>query len=368
MPYPRPTLTTIKSQALADINSALPIGGALLQNAILRYVPYAIAGALTDVYNYIDYVSLQATIFTSTDEFLQAWAALKGVFQIPAAPATGQISITGVAGTDVPAGTPFNTPTNAQYVSAYDWTVGSNTALIATATVAGSAGNIDAGTQMVLATSITGVNSAGVASTAFTGGTDTETDDALRTRALLVYQSQPQAGNSTDFENWALQTPGCTRAWVLPLGFGAGSVVVYVMFDISEAANGGFPVGMNGGAYEETRIPYAAGDQLAVAEFIYPLRPATCLVYVASPTAQPINISIQGLNPSSANIQAAISASLTELFYIKGSPLGSTVYISDINNAIETSTGVGVYTLVSPSTNVVIPVGYLPTLGGISYS
>ena len=61
------------------------------------------------------------------------------------------------------------------------------------------------------------------------------------------------------------------------------------MMDVSEAAHGGFPQGTNGVAGAETRDTAATGDQLAVANYIYPLRPATALVYACAPASQAVN-------------------------------------------------------------------------------
>ncbi len=370
MPYPRPTLTTLLAQAKADITANLPIGGVLLPISNLGYTSEAIAGMSYDLYGLIDYYSLQATPLTATSEWLVAWASFKRVFREDATPSTGQVMLTGVAGTDVPAGTLLSRIDGYQYTTAADWQVGDATPLIVNAVVPGSAGNTPVGATLTLTVSIGGVSSTGVLVTALVGGADQETDDSLRSRMLAEFAAPAQGGNSSDFRNWLLQIPGVTRGWVNPLGAGPGTVVVYTMFDISEAANNGFPIGSGGIAYAETRqaYPFATGDLQAVASFLFPLAPVPTLVFSAAPTPQPINIAIQGLNPASSALQAAVIASIAELFVVNGSPLGSVLYLSGIASAIESTASVINYTLLSPATNVVIPVGYLPTVGTVTWS
>ena len=63
-----------------------------------------------------------------------------------------------------------------------------------------------------------------------------------------------------------------TRAWCLPNGMGTGTVALYTMLDNANAQWGGFPQGSNGVATLELRDAAAQGDQLTVANAIYPQR------------------------------------------------------------------------------------------------
>ena len=68
---------------------------------------------------------------------------------------------------------------------------------------------------------VTGINSGGVTSSRYTvtGGADMETDDELRTRMLAKYRRpRRKEGAATDYVEWALEVPGCSRAWVEPQG------------------------------------------------------------------------------------------------------------------------------------------------------
>ena len=92
-----------------------------------------------------------------------------------------------------------------------------------TATVAGAFTNCDPGTPISLAQPIAGINSGGLTVGFATGGADDETVDELRNRMLAKYRAPPQGGAASDYVLWALEVPGVTRAWCLPLGTGAGT-------------------------------------------------------------------------------------------------------------------------------------------------
>lgn len=327
-------------------------------------------------YQYLDWIAEQSTPFTATGEFLEAWASFKGVYRKTATYATGTGTFTGPVNTDIPPGTDVIRSDGFIYATDSDAFIEGNVATITstfTASQAGTLGNAPAGITLTLGTPIQGVSLNVPVTSAVTGGTDIETDDSLRTRMLQQFAAPPQGGSVTDYVEWAEAVPQVTRAWCLPNGFGLGSVVVWIMCDIEQAAFNGFPQGTNGGATLETRIPDATGDQLAVANYIYPLRPVTSLVYVAAPLAAPINIVIQDLNPNTTAIQSAIIAAIADQFVQIGNPSGTLanpqyVFQSQITDAIESVPGIVNYTLTSPVTKIYVNSGTLPVIGSISFS
>ena len=142
------------------------------------------------------------------------------------------------------------------------------------------------------------------------------------------------------------------------------------MMDLSEAAHAGFPQGSNGVATLETRATAATGDQLAVANFIYPLRAVTMLVYAAAPQAAPVTFTSSGLSGISSAQQALASAALTTLFLQKDSPLATTsINQSDFSAAITAIGGLPSFAIVAPSVwPITSAAGYLFTLGTTTYS
>lgn len=64
--------------------------------------------------------------------------------------------------------------------------------------------------------------------TAFSGGTDAESDDALRMRLLQCYSVLPNGTNSETYRRAALEVPGAAHANVAPREQGIGTVSVYL--------------------------------------------------------------------------------------------------------------------------------------------
>lgn len=368
MPFLRPTLTELHEQALTDIATAMQL------RAVLRFRPeYAMgtaqAGLANGLYEYLDWIALQSNPATATGEYLHAWAALKGVFPYEATGATGSATFPGTPGALLPVGTPVSREDgSALYATTADATVGGGgtvTAPIA-ATTLGPAGNALTGTALRLAAAVSGVTSVGTAAGPLTGGADAEGDEALRTRMFLAYAEPAQGGAARDYLDWALAVPGVTRAWVASNELGVGTVTVRFMRDEANAGTSGFPVGAAGVAAAETRDTPATGDQLAVANAIYPLRPATALVYAVAPTDSPVAFRILNLSRDTAAIRTAIAAALTQALRDFGEP-GGTIYPSTFTAAIDAVPGVERFTLQTPAAPLTMATGALPTLGAISW-
>jgi len=355
---------------MQDITASdLPNADGFLRRSVVRVLAWVQAGLAYLHYGYLDWISLQSTPFTSTDEYLEAWAALAPTPVLREAPtyAGGSATWSGVATSALPAGTLCSRPDQTQYATVAEATVSGGGTVTATviAVVAGSNGNTDSGTPLTLATTVPGINPTGTAG-AITGGADLEQDAPMRTRMLESYAEPPHGGNQADYVTWALEVTGVTRAWCAPGG--AGTVTVYMMLDVAEAAYGGFPQGSNGVATLETRGTAATGDQLAVANFIYPLRPVTTIVYAVAPIAQTQNFVIDVWSSLSTAQQTQVSAALAGLFLEKDTPLGTTsIEQSDVNAAITAIGGLPSFAVTSPSSwPITSPTGYLFTLGTVS--
>jgi uncharacterized phage protein gp47/JayE len=319
------------------------------------------------VYGYIDYISREAVPFTATDEFLEAWAALIGILRKDSTPASGFAKFTGTTGLIVPLGATLTRVDGTPYIVTSEGTVDTfgDVTVGMIAAINGAATDCDDGTPIALDPPIAGINAGGVTVGPTTGGADQETDDSLRTRMLFKYAQPPQGGAASDYIEWALEVPGCTRAWIEPQGHGLGSVVVYPMFDLVNAAHNGFPQGTDGGATAETRVTPATGDQLTVADHIWPLRPVTALVWVAAPTPHPINVTLAALDPATADIEAAILASLDDMFLAVGEVAG-TIYPSQLYEAISLTPGVNHFVMTAPAAAVVATAGQLPVMGTLT--
>ena len=376
MPYARPTLTELRAQVAADIQTELPTSDPLLRFSALKILGDTNAGLAYLQYGYTDWVSLQAIPFTATDEYLEAWASLKNVYRETAVQATGSVTFTGTSGT-IPIGTTLIRGDGTQYITTAAGAIANGTVTVTAQAVAdptgltGAFGNAATGVSMTLGTTVAGINSTGTVSTAFSGGADVETDASLRSRMLQAFQNPPQGGAQSDYVTWSYQVNGVTRAWANPNGFGPGTVVVYPMFDNTESANGGFPQGVTGcSQYENRYITQATLDLLTVADHIYPLRPVTALVIVASPIPTPINFTVKNVAVAS---QAAVSAAISGVLSLYGAPIGTSagtggeVDLKYIESAISAVIGITDFVITSPVDNIKTSVGQMPILGTVTF-
>jgi uncharacterized phage protein gp47/JayE len=374
MPFPRPTLTFLRQEAMQDITASdIPMADGFLRRAAFRVLAWVQAGLANLHYGYLDWIALNAVPFTATEEFLDAWAALAPTPVIRESPtfATGTGSWPGTNGVVLNAGNVVLRGDQFQYITTAEGTVTGGTVTVpCSALTAGSLGNADDGTPLTLSTVTGGITQAGVAASAFTGGDDLEQDAPMRSRMIESYTAPPHGGAQADYVTWALAVPGVTRAWCNPQGMGPGTVVVYFMEDVADAAYGGFPQGSNGVATDETRDTAATGDQLAVANYIYSLRNVTALVYATSPIAQTQAFTISGLSGISTAQKAQVTAALQAMFVELDSALGTTgIDQSDCDGAIEAVAGLPDFAITSPSSwPLTAPVGSLITLDTIAYT
>nr|WP_223962287.1 baseplate J/gp47 family protein [Burkholderia diffusa] len=363
-------MTQLRNQVAQQLNAELPGADALLRFSNLRVIGDIEAALACMLYGYLDWIALQATPFTATDEYLEAWGALKGVTRKAAAQASGTLSFTGTNGEQIPVGTAITRSDGVGYVTTAAAVVQNNTVTVAAIAnpdpqgLTGAIGNCVAGTQFTLANAISGIDSTGTAATAFIGGADVESNDDYRARVLFVYQNPPQGGDAQDYVEWALSVPGVTRAWCVGCGYGLGTVIVYAMLDEVNAAYNGFPQGVNGCAAAESRGPTASGDQLTIANAIYPLRPVTALVYVVSPLSRAVDMSIQGVQIQN---QAAVLDALNTQLKADGSP-GGEIIIAHLWSAVAAVPGVNDFLILSPTRDISLPVGTLPVVGNVTWS
>lgn len=379
MPFARPNLTQLRTQAATGINSVLTGLDALLRWSNLGIIGEVLAGLTDGLYGYLDWIALQSNPFTATDEYLEGWAALKGVTRKPATNASGIAAFTGTNGKVVPAGSIVSRSDGVTYVSSADATVTAGVALVPIqAFLAGANSNASDAVALNLGVGVSGVSATGAASGAINGGAEVETDASLRSRMLIAYQKPPQGGSIDDYGEWALAVPGVTRVWVVPSGMGPGSVVLFFMMDDVQSAHGGFPQGTNGCARLETRDVAATGDQLTLANALYFEQPVTALVYAVAPTQNVIGLTIAGLSTASTGTKADIASAFANALLVAGRP-GGVTNISAIEAAIAAValTGGFVITSVTASAGTVSPgaagnitsnAGALPVAGAIAYA
>ena len=379
MPFTRPTLGQLRRQAASDINAALPGVDALLRYSNLGIMGDVLAAMAAGHYGYLDWIALNAVPFTATGEYLEGWAALKGVTRKPASAAIGSAVFTAAAGAQIPAGTTLTRSDGVTYVTTATGAAAGGTITVPfVASASGADGNADAGVTLFLAGALIGVASTGIAAASITGGADIELDADLRSRMLAAYATPPQGGSITDYPGWALAVPGVTRAWVSPATMGPGTLTIYFMMDDVQAAHGGFPQGTNGCATYEARDVAATGDQLAVANAIFPKQSVTALVYAVAPLANQITLTLANLSGLSDARKSMIASAVSGALFTGAIP-GGVTNVSAIEAAIANTAGTAGYVLTGITAsagtvsnggigNITSNPGALPVLAGIVFA
>ncbi|WP_411197235.1 baseplate J/gp47 family protein [Klebsiella variicola] len=382
MPFKRKTLSELREENRQFMQAELKNVGALLRFGNLKVIADMDAGMSHLHYAYLDYIALQTNPFTSTDEWLAGWMALKQIYRKAAtASRSTEVEATGTVGYRLQAGTVLNRSDGYQYVTDAELIIGSGkkgttpiTAILPDltddSTGGGSDGNADAGTILTLDANVSGIDNSLTLINPATGGTDIEGVEDFRQRGLLAYQNPPQGGSDADYKKWALAVSGITRAWVKRRGMGVGSVVIYIMCDGNDTTNNGFPTGTDGvSSLEDWGVLKATGDQGRVADYIYPLQADTAIIYVCSPIKKVVDLIISGIPNTDSDTIQAIKDAINLLFFENGNPDGNgKIYLSDINGALSQVEGSTGYVLESPTQNIVLETGELPLLGEVNFT
>lgn len=179
---------------------------------------------------------LQSFPLTAAGEALEMHAASRGLARKAGSKASGALAFSRehAAGYDtrIPAGTICQTAGDAplRFVTAQDAVLPGNllsAEVPAEAEETGRAGNVTAGQVMAMVNPPQGITAVTNAA-AFFGGTDAETDDALRERLRESYRPLSNGANAAYYRALALSQEGVGSAAVLPLARGVGTVDIAV--------------------------------------------------------------------------------------------------------------------------------------------
>lgn len=308
MPFSRPTLQELITRIEADIEARLTGGVVLLRRALLRVLARVFAGAIHIAYGYVAFIADQLFVTTAERLWLDRHGFMWGVTRKAAAFAAGMFRFYGVNGTLVPSGTRVQTDGGVEFETTDAGNIAAGyITLPATAVEAGTTGNVTVGTAVELIEPITGVTSVVVFSD-FGGGVDDEPDSEYRQRILDRIREPPAGGTAADYERWAEEVAGVSKAWCFPATPGPGQVTVC----------------------------YSGSALIATIEaYIAERMPVTADLTVVQAIAKPINLSFT-ITPDTPAIRAAIAANIRRLFAEQAAP-GGTILRSQIENAVSTA-------------------------------
>jgi len=352
MPWDRPTLKQLFERISQDFSGRLLDGRAVLSRSVIAVFSKIWAGACHLMHGMLAWLFLQVFADTAEGPYLERWARVWGIFRKAASQAAGPVIFSGTDGAIIPAGTLVqHQASGLQYAVQEDREAsGGSIAVTVKALTAGAASNLPAGAPLALIAPIAGVQSDGlVGADGVTSGADEETDESLRSRLIARLRRPPRGGSKSDYEAWALEVPGVTRAWCYPMGLGIGTVSLAFVTDNA-------PEG-----------PIPSTEMVArVQAHIETLRPATVKEWLAfAPEPLPIVIRLS-VTPDTEAVREAVRVELRDLIVREGES-GVELYRSHINEAISLAPGEVDHTLYEPSANIEVPDGYFPMLQDVIF-
>lgn len=365
MSFERPSLSELTRRAEAE----LAIAGAdeALRRNLFTPLARAVAGAVHGLHGHQAWIARQLFAATCDEETLLNVHApfwLPGSGRKPASPATGTVRLTGSPGQALASSDVLSRADGLLYAPVSGGVIDASGQLLARVVClnAGLAGNTEPGGRLRLVNPVSGIDGeAEVQSPGLSGGADIEDIEALRDRVVSVQQTGGQVGRTTDWENWAKEVPGITRAWAAPRLLGAGSITVFVMRDNDPTP---YPDTTECAAVQAhldaTGTPF--GEVVAIA----PLR-------------KPVNITVR-IRPDNASTRKAVTDSLTAMFARVGAPVlrdgwgrttvpvqPVTILRSHITEALSGAIGEEDHQLTAPSADVICAIGELAELGTITW-
>ena len=182
------------------------------------------------LYDYMKYWGLQAFITTATeDDYIDKHANQFGVYRREAGKATGEITITGKAGTTIPLGTIVINKTGFKYVTSHDLlldSTGTGTVKIE-AMEGGTIGNcqeLEINSFEIYDSNLYSVYNVNK----IEGGYDIEDNKTLIARVQEKVQQPAHSGNKYDYIQWAKEVSGVGSSSCIDVWNGPGTVKVLI--------------------------------------------------------------------------------------------------------------------------------------------
>jgi len=351
MPFTRPTISELITQQSTELSMRFSISLAEARRSNAGVFAAVQAGGLHGVYGYLDYIAKQPFEDTADNAHLERRASIRGIARKQAQPAKGTRQLTGIDGTEVPAGSLLQRSDGIQFESTTTAIIsGGSAAVDVEALLPGAIGNTAENDALNLVTPIAGVVSES-ASGLLSGGADIETDDSLRARTLEIIREPPHGGNDADYRKWVKETEGVTahKVWTFKGWMGRGTVGVFFTVD--------------GGLIPDDT------QQALVESNVKAEGPVTADIYVLKPTAALTQITISNLSPNTAVVKAAIEAELGNLFNrsaeVEDGNGSGKIPVTHIREAISIAAGESDHVLVSPTADIAPTKGQLATFGGV---
>lgn len=344
MPFETPSLPVLIQRTQSDLASDS------LRQSDAQVLARTLSGAAFGLYGYLDWIAEQILPDKADESTLERIAALRlNQPRKVAQAAHGSVSFNAAAGAVLDVDTLLQSSDGRSYkVTVARTTIAGLNSTTIQAVDGGTLGNADAGLELTAVQPVQGIGNAfTVLAPGLSGGVARESLESLRSRVIRSYRIIPHGGSADDYETWALECPGITRAWCRRNYLGPGTVGLFVMRD-------------------DDPQPIPNAEQLAqVQAYIEPLRPVTAEVHVLAPVMLPVTYRLR-LTPDTSAVRAAVEDQLRDL-HSREAGLGQTLLLSHIREAISSATGEQDHQLLAPLADVPAANNQLLVFGGCQW-
>lgn len=327
-------------------------GTALAEDCDLAVRLYAAAAQLQALDIQAWWVLDQCFPQTAQGVYLDGHAQMRGITRRAATKAVGTLRFSVVTPSavelSISAGTACMTAGEVRFQTTADAVLPAGELSVdvpAEAVDSGEEGNVPAGSVVVLTACPVGITGC-TNPAAFSGGSDSENDESLRSRVLESYLRLPNGANAAWYEQSAMSHEGVAAAQAVGRARGVGTVDVYI------ATEAGLP---DAELLEEVRSDLQEKREIAVN------------VEVLSPEAESVDVTVEIAveeNSSFEAVKPLAEQAVTGLF--TGQLLGKPVLLAELGRRIYAVEGVGNYHISSPAADVTGGEGKLPVLGTLT--
>lgn len=193
-----------------------------------------LAGEIFSAQTEISWLKNQMFPNTASGEYLDLHAAARGLSRKAGKKAVGKILFWAKdteSSIDIPKGTVCATSgsDSVRFVTTEIAILTAGASFVevsAEAAAAGSAGNAAKNKITVMVTPISGISN--ISNSAFSGGSDVETDEQLRARIIDSFENISNGTNKAFYIKSAMEVNGVTAVGVIPRNRGAGTVDVFI--------------------------------------------------------------------------------------------------------------------------------------------
>lgn len=203
--------------------------------------------------------------------------------------ADGDVAVTGVIGTVIPAGTEFvYSPNGNAYQSTAEVTLAATAGLVPVQSIdSGQEFNLLSGAELTVSSPPAGLESTAEASGNIANGRNIESNEEASERILNRIQQPPAGGTANDYSQWALEadesvTDSNVIRWIYGLGT-VGVVITAGTTDIDQALDNGEPI---------IRMPSNSLID-TVQDYIDSKKPLTDCAFVLTPAVVSLDVTVR---------------------------------------------------------------------------